>query len=165
MRLLYYSFLVILTSTIALSATHYNITSGSLHKGGSINISSKISDDIFEVTLNYKLKKRFFVPVSADKLKGSKKTKLPFEFSTEDGYLELEKLGSKKVKKAELKFLGRTSYGRYTNAYKFKIIPNNGKSTTEAIYHPQAPGIGWLNIKVTFNDILDGYTIEARIKD
>ncbi len=153
-------FLMTIISSHALAETHYKVNKGKLHKGGKLSISSVISSEKFLVTLKYAIKKRALVPIPADKLNGVKTTELPFEFSSELGYIDLEKTRTKKVRKAKLQYLERTSYGRYTNAHKFLIMTDNGKSSSEVIYHPQAPGIGWVNIKIIFHSI-GGYSVEA----
>lgn len=93
---------------------------------------------------------------------------LPPEFRDERGYLELEQVGSMSLPKADLKYLGRVDFRNYENAHKALIIPHNGKSKTEIIYHPELPGVGWGRVRTIFISsvpILNGYQAIAEVKD
>lgn len=142
----------------------YNVSSGKLHKGGSLSITKLPSEDEFQVKLNYRLKKRALVPIPSSKLKGEKVTTLPAEFKTEDGYLLLEKTKTRQIRKAKLTHLGRGSIGRFIDGHYLLVEPNNGKSSTKVFYHPQAPAVGWVNIEIVLKNVLNGYKIKASLK-
>ena len=158
-----FSFLI--TNSFANSIANYSADPGALHTGGSAQVQNLEHDSKFIVHLIYQLKKKFYVPVDDEKLKGEIDYELPIEFKTERGYLELEALKTIELEKAQLKFIKRLDFGKYKNAYQFQIIPKNEKSLIEVIYHPAIPGVGWgkIDILIMINKLgIDHYQIILR---
>ena len=88
-------------------------------------------------------------------------------FLDERGYLELEQLKSMKIEEATVHYKGRTNYRDFQDAHLIQILPDNKKSEIFLVYHPQAPGLGWDNIKLILHTgvpLLENYTLEGKSK-
>jgi hypothetical protein len=153
--------------TKANAITHYTLKEGKLHKSGKIDVEVKTYEKTMIVNLNYDIDKKALVPIPSKVLKGKKDFEVPLIFKDEQGYLELERLGFMETEKAFIKFIGRVNLGELTNAYSFEILPKNGKSKLEGVYHPTLPGIGWKYLKLKFLGnipLLNGYETIAYLK-
>lgn len=132
----------------------HNIAKGKHHKGGEIKIEAlEANSDSFVAHISYKIKKKIYIPIGSNKLKGSVKQSLPTTFSEKEGYDYLQSIGSLKVKKATVKFIKRESIGSYYDSYKIQILPDNGKWKGYLWYHPSVNGVGWLKSELTLLDI------------
>lgn len=169
MKTIILSFIFILSSAFADDSTaHYKLREGKLHKGGAATVKVLPHKDLFIVKMNYQIYKRGWVPVPDDQLKGETVIELPAAFKDERGYLELETRGTMSVPDAELKFIRRTNLGKYKDAFEAMVLPKNGRSKIEVIYHPDIPGAGWGQVRTIFiSDIplLNGYQAIADLKD
>jgi hypothetical protein len=146
----------------------YNILKGSLHRGGWIDLDSKVIGDSAHINIEYEVKRKRIIPSFVKKyLKGDHVEILPREFLDEDGYLALENSKSLILKNAKIYHLGRVNFGRYTKCHKVKIIANNGKSEMIAYYHPQVGDAGWVHLHLTIKKIpvIKSYDIRANIKE
>lgn len=132
----------------ASSIAKYSVEPGALHTGGSAIVENLKNDSKFVVNIKYQLKKKVYVPVDDEKLKGETDYELPIEFKTERGYQELEALKTIEVEEAILKFVKRADFGKLKQAYYFQVLPKNGKSKVDVIYHPTLPGVGWGQIDI-----------------
>lgn len=158
--------LIFTSLTFADTGADYHILKGKLHRGGKGHIEVMPDEENFIVKMNYEIWKKPLVPVDDDELKGQTTVVLPPQFKDERGYLELETLGSMTVPKAELKFIQRVKFRELEGAYQFLVIPNNGKSKVEAIYHPSLPSTGWGRVKIIFISkfpLLNGYQAVAEM--
>jgi hypothetical protein len=142
---------------------NYNIQKGSLHTGGAASlIIAENSADKYTVKLNYEIYKKILVPIPNNQLRGESFVELPPEFRDERGYMELETKGSIELKTLTLKFIRRIKWPGHSDAYQILVIPKNGKSQIEAIYHPLIPIAGWAKIIVTLINkapVLNGYQL------
>lgn len=145
----------------------YHILKGKLHSGGTAKVEVlEESAQVFSVKMDYEIFKKILVPIPDHVLKGDTIVDLPPQFSSEVGYLELEAKGTMQIERATLKFLGRTKWQNYKDAYKILILPNNGKSSIEVTYHPSIKAAGWGRIMITFINplpILNGYQAHIEI--
>lgn len=152
-------------SLISLAETaNYSVQEGKLHKGGSLSVEVLDETNGFKVRMKYEIKKRPWIPISADQLKGETLLDLPEQFKDERGYLELESVGEMKVEGATIKFVKRVNIGTFKDAFEAEIFPNNGRSKTTIIYHPLLKSAGWGKVEIKFiSDVplLNGYTIIA----
>ncbi|MGE3610418.1 MAG: hypothetical protein AB7I27_12585 [Bacteriovoracaceae bacterium] len=154
-------------SSLAQTGADYQIYGGKLHRGGKGYIEVLSNEEHYIVKMNYEIYKRALVPVSADDLKGETIIELPSQFIDERGYAELERLKTIKLEDAEIKFIQRTSFREFNDAYQFQVIPRNGKSKIEVIYHPLLPATGWGRVKIIFIShipMLNGYQAVAEMK-
>lgn len=159
--------LIMTMSSLAHSA-QYTLREGKLHKGGVASVEVLPHDSLFIVKMDYEVFKRSWVPAPAEALKGDTVLELPTQFKDERGYLELETLGSMSIPDAELKFIRRTNLGKYHDAYEALVLPKNGKTKIEVIYHPNVPGAGWAQVRITFISnvpLLNGYQAIADLKN
>lgn len=150
---------------IASSIAQYSVDPGTLHTGGSAEVQNLTHESKFVVHLKYLLKKKFYVPIDDEKLKGEIDYELPIEFKTERGYQELEALKVIELEKAHLKFIKRLDFKNYKKAYQFQVVPKNGKSIVDVVYHPAIPGVGWgkIDILIMINKLgIDHYQITLR---
>lgn len=161
--LLTLSLLIMSQLTSAGEVANYHIEKGKLHSGGRARVVvMENTPEKFIVKLTYEIFKKILVPIPEDQLKGETLFELPAEFRDERGYLELETKGSIELEDATLKFVKRLKWNNLSDAYQVLILPKNGKSKIEAIYHPSIPAAGWAHIKVTFINnipIFNGYQI------
>lgn len=148
----------------AQSIAQYKVLPGTLHKKGIVSIAILPNESSFNVKMDFEVKKKPFVPVPNQLLKGSKVYQFPDEFKTEAGYKDLEHSKSLMIPKAELKFIKRGSFGHLTNAYFIQVLPTNKKTKIDIIYHPSLPSVGWAQIMITFLSkipLLDGYKLQG----
>lgn len=153
--------------TQANAITHYTLKEGKLHKSGKVDVEVKTDEKTMIVNLKYDIDKKALVPIPSKVLKGKKDFEVPLMFKDEKGYQELERVGVMETEKALIKFLGRVHLGDLPNAYSFEILPKNGKSKIEGVYHPSLPGIGWKYVKLKFLGnipLLSGYETIAYLK-
>jgi len=146
---------------------HHKVSRGKHHKGGEIKLFIKEqSADSFIATIDYKVKKKFYVPVSAKHLSGHLDQALPMIFSTKEGYLQLQEMKEIKIDEATLKFIGRESIGRYYDTYKIQILPDNKKWRGMLWYHPSVASVGWLKTELTLLTIpiIGPYKVQSTIK-
>ena len=147
----------------------YHIQKGKLHSGGKARVEVvQNTPEAFIVKLNYEIYKKILVPIPEDQLKGETLFELPTEFRDERGYMELQTKGVIEIEKATLKFVRRVKWKNLSDAYQVLILPKNGRSKIEAIYHPSIPAAGWANIAVTFINnipIFNGYQIIIDINE
>lgn len=145
----------------AIEGASYHILKGSLHKGGSARIEvTEKTKQKFSAKMSYDIKKRALAPIPKKVLKGETLIELPAEFKDKRGYARLEKKGFMEVPKARLQFIKRMNWKGKDGAYDILIIPNNGKSRIEVVYHPSLPAAGWGQVVITFISpypILNGY--------
>jgi len=167
--IIFYLSLIFSMNLLAAEDTaHYEILKGKLHRGGSATVKVLPDSDNFVVDLNYKIQKKALVPVPDKHLSGKTTVELPIQYRDERGYLELEEKGTVEIEKARLVYQKRVNVAEYKDAHQILILPSNGKSKTQIIYHPDAPALGWLRVKVIFvSDIplLNGYEAEMRLKE
>lgn len=159
--------LFMITSSLAHSA-QYTLREGKLHKGGVASVEVLPHDSLFIVKMGYEVYKRSWVPAPPEALKGDTVLELPTEFKDERGYLELETRGTMSIPDAELKFIRRTNLGKYKNAFEVLVLPKNGKTKIEVIYHPEVPEAGWAQVRITFISpvpLLNGYQAIADLKN
>ena len=164
--LLILSFLLSL-NTLAAPILH-DIAKGKHHKGGEIKIAvSKNTAESFTAKISYKIKKKFYVPVGDDKLKGGVEQALPKVFSSKEGYLNLMETGILKVDRATIRFIKREDVGKYYDSFKIEILPDNGKWKGYLWYHPSVSGVGWIKSKLTLLSIpiLGDYSLSSLIRD
>ena len=145
----------------------YHVEKGKLHSGGVAKVEVlENSPEKFTAKLNYHIYKKILVPIPEDELKGETIFEFPPEFRDERGYLELETKGTIELEKAHLKFVKRVKWQNLNDAYQVLILPKNGKSKIEAIYHPSIKAAGWARVVVTFINnipIFNGYQVEIEI--
>lgn len=116
--------------------------------------------------MSYEIKKRALVPIPKKVLTGETVIQLPSEFKDVSGYEELEKKGSMEVTEARLEFIKKFVWNGKDNAYDIMILPHNGKSKIEVIYHPSLPAAGWGKVVITFISpypVLNGYNAVIEI--
>lgn len=156
---------LVLVTQIALAGNvaNYSVSKGKLHSGGKARVEiNENSPEKFIVNLNYEIYKKILVPIPEDQLKGETLFELPPEFRDERGYMELQTKGIIELEKATLKFVKRVKWKNFNDAYQVIILPKNGKSKVEVIFHPSVSAAGWANIVVTFINnipIFNGYQI------
>jgi hypothetical protein len=150
-----------INTSIASDIANYHILKGKLHSGGEAQVEiTENSPERFVAKMNYEIFKKILVPIPDDVLKGENIIALPPEFRDERGYMELETKGTMEIEKAKLQFIKRVKWKKYSDAYQIVILPKNGKSKIEVIYHPTVPAAGWGRVLVTFISnvpILNGY--------
>jgi hypothetical protein len=163
-------FLIILftfsLTTFAESISH-SISKGKHHKGGDIVIETIDSnDESFVARLKYSLRKKFYIPISNEKLKGELDQELPKIFSTKEGYLKLEEIGVLKLEKADIKFIQRVDVNEFYDSFQFEILPHNKKWKAVIWYHPDVKSLGWHQSRITVYSIpvLGEYEINSRLK-
>lgn len=156
---------VFVVTSLAFGAevANYHIKKGKLHTGGKAQVEViEKSADKFSTKLNYQIYKKILVPIPEDQLQGETIFEFPPEFGDERGYLELETKGVIELEKAQLQFVKRVTWRGLANAYQVLILPKNGRSKIEAIYHPSLKASGWAKVIVTFINsvpIFNGYQI------
>ncbi|MBC7427358.1 MAG: hypothetical protein H7336_02020 [Bacteriovorax sp.] len=161
----------ILFSQLALAKdfADYHIQKGKLHSGGKARVEVlENSPEKFIVKLNYEIYKKILVPIPDDQLKGESLFELPSEFRNEQGYMELETKDTLELPNATLKFVKRVKWNQLTDAYQLLILPKNGRSKIEVIYHPSIPAAGWAKMVITFISsipIFNGYQIIIDINE
>ncbi len=158
--------LVFTAAALAQGAANYRILEGKLHRGGSARVEV-VAGPGFTVRMSYELVKKPLVPVPSDALKGESTVELPELFRDERGYLELEAKGRMSVPDAELRFVRRAKWGAHSDAYLIEVLPENGRSRIEALYHPTVAGAGWAQVKVIFISkvpLLNGYVAEMHLR-
>lgn len=152
---------IITTTLFAGDTAKYHILKGKLHSGGKASIEiTENSPEKFVAKMNYEIYKKILVPIPDDVLKGETIIELPPEFRDERGYMELEAKGSMDIEDAKLQFIKRVKWQKYNDAYQVLILPKNGKSKIQAIYHPSVAAAGWAQVIVTFISkvpLLNGY--------
>lgn len=148
---------------------NYQIEKGKLHTGGTARVEVlESSAEKFVAKLNYHIQKKILVPIPEEELKGETIFEFPAEFRDERGYLELETKGAIELEKAKIQFVKRVSWRGLKNAYQILILPRNGRSKVEVIYHPSIKAAGWGKILVTFINsvpIFNGYQIDIELVD
>lgn len=162
--LLFFLFTVNVFASVKAS---YNILEGKLHKGGSAYTEVIPNSQKFAVRMGYEIKKKPLVPVPSEYLKGEEIIDLPLMFQDERGYLELEAKGEIRIENGVIKFVKRTTAGKIKDAYEVLVLPKNGRSKIEIVYHPELPSVGWSKMKVIFISkipLLDNYQIQMVIK-
>ncbi len=159
--------LLFTSSLFASEVAHYKIRPGKFHKGGKIKISVQETKHHAIVKINYKVKKKAFVPVPRKYLSRVYSRAIPLKLMQERGYDELAKKGVMNLPKARIKYLGRKDYHSYRNCHVIKILPTNGKSELTAFYHPNIPAAGWVYVKIKIKNIrfLKSYTMEAKYRE
>jgi hypothetical protein len=163
-----YIILILSSFSFITQAANFKVLQGRLHNGG--NVSSDVKNhptqsDAIVVGIQYEIIAKPFVPVPREHLKGTYEQSLPEQFMYEEIYLHLEKVGSLKIEEATAHHLGRVTIGRYIDAHKIKISPDNNKSEIIAIYHPEVIEMGWFKIFLTIKNIpiLGDYMLEAHL--
>ena len=145
----------------AIESASYHILKGSLHKGGSAKIEIvEKNKEKFSAKMSYNINKKALVPIPKKILQGETLIELPPEFKDKKGYAQLEKKGFMELPKARLQFIKRMNWKGNDGAYDILIVPNNGKSRIEVVYHPNLPAAGWGQVVITFVSpypILNGY--------
>lgn len=149
------------SQAIALEVVNYHISKGSLHKGGvaKVEVTTK-SKKAFVTKMSYEIFKKSLVPIPSKVLRGETVISMPPEFSTAKGYQKLEKKGVMEIDKAKLQFVKKTSWRGLSGAYNILILPKNGKTKIEVLYHPTIKAAGWARVIITFISpypILNGY--------
>lgn len=151
----------------AVPKAHYNILAGKLHKGGSAFTEVLPDTSKFTVRMGYQIEKKALAPVPSEYLKGEEIIDLPVQFKDERGYLELETKGTMSIPDGMIKFIKRTTIGDKKDAFLVVVLPKNGKSKIELVYHPELPSVGWGRMQVTFISkvpLLNGYEIAMQMK-
>ncbi|MCM2348842.1 MAG: hypothetical protein NDI69_02405 [Bacteriovoracaceae bacterium] len=159
--------ILFMNMAIAAPKAQYEILPGKLHKGGSAFTDVLPNQTSFTVRMGYAIDKKSLAPVPSDLLKGEVIVDLPLQFKDERGYLELETLGTMKLTDGVIKFVKRTTLGNRKDAFEVLVLPKNGKSKIEIIYHPELPSVGWGQAKVTFISglpLLNGYEVVMKLK-
>ncbi len=159
--------LLLFSNLLFAETLFHDIERGRLHKGGEIKIEVlEMNDKKFTTRLSYKIKKKVYVPIGDSKLRGDVVQSLPAMFSSLEGYLDLEKMGSLKVEKATVKFIQRESIGEYYDSIKIQITPDNKKWSGYLWYHPSVPGSGWFKCELTLLGIpvLGDYSLKSFIR-
>jgi hypothetical protein len=108
-----------------------------------------------------------WAPIPSHALKGQDEIELPLMFKDERGYLELEQRGQIELEEGKVIFIKRVNQGPLKNAYEVQVLPKNGKSKIDVIYHPALPSAGWAKITVTFVSslpVLNGYKVVMEIE-
>lgn len=165
--LILFSVLLFTVNVFASNKAHYTILEGKFHKGGTAYTEVLPNSKSFIVRMGYEISKKALVPVPSEYLKGEETIELPSMFQDERGYLELEAKGQIKLEDGVIKFVKRTNAGKLKDAYEVVVLPKNGRSKIEVVYHPELPSVGWSNMKVTFISkipMLDNYQILMVIK-
>lgn len=161
-------FLLLSMNSQAQSVLHYNVLPGTLHQDGSVDVTVLPNKSSFEVEMAFDLKKKPLVLVPDNLLKGKKVYQFPLEFKNKKGYLDLEKLKTMTIPKAELYFVKKGNLGKLKNAYFIQVLPINKKSKIDIVYHPSLSSVGWARIKIIFLSnipILNGYELEAEVEN
>lgn len=165
----FFSLLFTMQFAFAGPVANYTIEKGKLHTGGTARVEVlDSSEDKYITKLNYHIQKKILVPLPEDQLKGESIFEFPPQFRDERGYLELETKGSIELEKVKLQFVKRVNWRGLKNAYQALIIPKNGKSKIEIIYHPSIKAAGWGRVLVTFVSsvpILNGYQIMIELEN
>ncbi len=161
------SFFLTVKVAFAGPMANYHIEKGKLHSGGSAQVEVlENSPEKFIAKLSYHIQKKILVPIPEDQLKGETVFEFPPEFRDERGYLELETKGVIELEKAKLQFVKRVNWRGLKDAYQVLILPKNGRSKIEAIYHPSIKAAGWGRVLVTFINsipIFNGYQVVIEI--
>ena len=149
----------------------HKVEKGFLHKGGKIKISVQKDENVsgeekLKLDINYRLKKRALLPVSAKKLRGNYELEIPMDFSDERGYLNLAQEGRISLEKADLVYLGVENVKWFHNCHKVSILPHNKKSKIIAYYHPSAKSVGWVKLELTLLKVpvISPYTIKSYLR-
>lgn len=149
-------------------AAEYKVLPGKLHRKGKVNVSVLPDAEKFRVKMDFKVRKKEFVPVPQSLLEGSTVMEFPPDFRTEAGYQKLEKEKSLTIPKAQLRFVGRADVGAFKGAYVLEVHPTNKKSKIDIVYHPRIPSVGWYRVDITFLSpypILNGYELKTRLRE
>jgi len=159
-------FLLLSMNSQAQSVAHYNVLPGTLHQDGTVDVTVLPNKSSFDVEMDFDLRKKPLVLIPDKLLKGKKIYQFPLEFKNKKGYLELEKIKTMTMPKAELSFVKKGNLGKLKNAYFIQVLPINKKSKIDIVYHPSLSSVGWARIKITFLShfpILNGYELEAEV--
>ena len=161
---------LLLTTTLhaGLDNLMYKIQPGKLHQGGTLELfvsSVSVEKNVMDVVIKYDVIKKPLVPVSADLLKKSMTLELPLDFQDERGYLDLEIKKSLDSEKATIHHAGRVDIANYKNAHHIRILNKRGKFECDVYYHPDAPELGWPQVRLLLNvAILKNYEMKAQLK-
>lgn len=154
-------------NSFSVETLNHVVSRGKHHKGGKIQLFIKEqTDDSFVATIDYKVKKKFYVPVNEKHLSGKIDQALPMIFSTKEGYLKLEEMKEIEIDQATLKFVGRESIGPYYDTFKIQILPASKKWRGMLWYHPSVPSVGWLRTELTLLTIpiVSPYKVQSNLK-
>jgi hypothetical protein len=167
MKVLFLSLFVFFQASASELST-FDILPGKLHKGGVLTASGfpDANGVNMNVSVVYEIRKRDLVPVPSQYLKGTYDQKLPAQFLTEQGYLDLEKSKSIHLEDASVEHLGRVAIGSLSDAHLIHIIPDNHRSEMFLVYHPSIAGLGWDQLKLVLHTeipLLRDYVIEGKL--
>jgi hypothetical protein len=144
----------------------FHFESGLAHKGGIARAKAvpSYSPGLVKIHIDYQAYRKLMVPVPAHLLNGETTLFIPKEFTTEQGYKNLEKNKKQNLPDATLQHMGRVRVGKYTNVHHIKITAKDGKSITDLYYHPSAPGMGWLKMKLLVElPVLGFYEVKGNV--
>lgn len=164
--LLFSAFLLLSTQVFSEEIVH-DVTRGKHHKGGEVRIETiDNGTESFTARLSYKIKKKFYIPISNRKLQGQLEQKLPNNFSSLSGYEDLQEKGNLDLEAAVIKFIKRVDVGEYYDSFQFEILPKNNKWKATIWYHPDVKSLGWHQSQITIFAIpvLGTYKVNSFIR-
>jgi hypothetical protein len=161
---------VLATSFSFAAEENYQILGGSMHKSGTLVISSKVNaQDSHKInfTIDYSVKKNFFAPIPVKWLSGTYTASFSEEFVQEEFYMELERSKTREIDGMIIKHQGRQDYGRFLDCHKvtIEIIGGDVDVKITALYHPTIEHTGWAQVEVLVTKIpvLGKYRVKANI--
>ena len=167
MKKILFSLILLFSSLTFSEEIIHDVKRGKHHKSGEVRIETiENGSDSFTAKLKYKIKKKFYIPISNRKLQGELEQKLPNNFSSLEGYLSLEETGSLELEKATIKFIKRVDIGEYYGSFQFQIIPRNNKWKATIWYHPDVKSLGWHRSEITIFAIpvLGKYVVNSYLR-
>lgn len=142
----------------------YTIQPGPLHQGGTLTIEKQTETKLH---LQYQITKKAFIPIPDRYLSGNYQFDIPPQFSTEEGYLELEKNKTLNWGRFNIFHGGRSDFYQWKDSHLIELQLKKGKGQARILYHPDIPGCGWGEIKITIHQglpFLENYTLSGEIK-
>jgi len=124
----------------------------------------EISSEQVQFNIQYSLKMQWFAPVGDQT--GTLSQILPYEYSREEGYLNLEAAGSSTFDNVTLHHLGREDRPDFPNSHHIRVIRKDNKWEADAWYHPGISSTGWSRMHLTLKNlpVLGDYTLHSNLR-
>ncbi len=120
---------------------YHKVIPNQIVKKGELVISTEPLVETVRAVIQYKVNG----PLIPRKYReGTLKQELDLKYETEDGYLELERIGSETRDGHRLVHQGRDGLKHLVGIY-----PSHGDWSARVTYDPEAPSLGWVALKVT----------------
>jgi hypothetical protein len=165
MRILVVAILTLISiNLLAADSITHDVEKSALARSGSFMVMTvdEIGPEEFTLIIGYDIKTTIPFVGHQD---GEFDIKMPIDFISEEGYINLENDGEMKYDNAIITPLGREDINGYDNCYKIRI--DNTKSprkedrwSIDAYYHPSVASTGWVRSELTYKFL--GVKIRAK---